>query len=81
MVPKRLSAVLTEEDESADACRIDHGIAHEKAGVLQGESVLKADVAGNAERQAGGRVKGELDYGDAGVGEWLDVELCFWKKE
>ena len=34
MVPKRLSAVLTEEDESADACRIDHGIAHEKAGVL-----------------------------------------------
>ena len=57
MVPKRLSAVLTEEDESADACRIDHGIAHEKAGVLQREPVLEADIAGNAERQAGGRVK------------------------
>lgn len=81
MVPKRVSAVLTEENESADACRIDHGIAHEQAGVLQGESVLKSDVAGNAERQARRRVEGELDDGDASMGEWLDVKLRFWEEE
>jgi len=68
----------TEQDKGSYAGGVHFCVGIEEAGVFDGESVVKADVAGDAKGEAWCGVEGELDDGDACVGEGHDVEVCLW---
>lgn len=38
---------LTEEHHCSDTSGINHSIAHEEAGILQGEPILESNVTGD----------------------------------
>lgn len=68
----------TKQDKGSYASGVHFCIGIEEAGVFDGESVVKADVTGDAKGEARCGVKGELDDGNTCMGEGHDVKVCFW---
>ena len=79
-VPNSENRGRTKQDEGSDTGGIQFCIRIEETSVLDGEPVVKANVASDAKGEARGRVEGELDDGDACMGQGEDVEVCFWKR-
>lgn len=77
--PPPFTPDLDKQNHRSYPSRIDGCIRQEQPRILKGKPVLKANVARNAERQAGRREKRELDDGHVGFGERLDgkISLCW----
>lgn len=75
---KQFPKSLTKENHRAHSRRIYHSVTHQKTRILESQSILEADVASDAEREPGLRVKRELHDRYSCMRQRLDVELCFY---
>jgi len=70
----------TKQDKGSYTSGVHFCIGIEKASVFDDESVVKADVTGDAKGKARCGVKGELDDGNTCMGERHEVKFCFWRR-